>query len=180
MQTEPVLTETKKSSFSIVTVLLIVALLAAIGLGVWGFMLSNNVKATQSAYAELQSKHEALTKEKNTVSTDLETAKTSLDTAKKDLEKAKKDLADQQAALTKVQDEMTKLKANTDKAVKFLEVMSAYWVSDPDSDKVSELIEAIGDAELTKTYEAYQADGNKFSDWVKYVFVTISDLLATK
>lgn len=180
MSTEPVLTETKKSSFSIVTVFLIIVLLAVIGLGVWGFMLNGDIKESQAAYADLKSRHETLTKEKNALTANLETAKADLDTAKKDLEKAKKDLANEEAALTKVQDEQTKLKGNVDKALKYLDMMIGYWVRDESPDETSDLIEAIGDPELTKTYEAYQADSDKFVDWVAYVFVTMSDLLATK
>ena len=175
MQTEPV---TKKSSFGIVTVLLILALLAAIGLGYWGYTLGNGVKATQAAYADLKAKHDSLSKDKDAVSASLETAKADLETAKAELESAKKDLEGEQAKLATAKEGLAGLQANVDKALQFMDVMVDYWVRD--GDDVPDLIAAIGDDELTKKYAAYQADDNNFVDWAKYVFTTISDLLTAE
>jgi uncharacterized protein HemX len=152
MQTE---TTPTKSKFSAVTALLIVFLLAAIGLGVWGYMLTNDTNATRADEAALQAKYETLTNDKKTLDgnlvtakANLEQAKADLEQAKKDLEKAKKDLETEQANLAKAQESKSALQANVDKAVKYLKVAIAYWVEAADPEEMRQLIKDTEDADL--------------------------------
>ena len=184
MQTE---TTPTKSKFSVVTALLIVFLLAVIGLGVWGYMLTSDTKATRADEAALQAKYETLTSDKKpldgklaTAKTDLEQAKTDLEQAKKDLEKAKKDLETEQANLTKAQETKTGLQAKIDQAVKFLKVAIAYWVDGVDADEMRQLVKDTGDADLLEKYEAYVKDATKGTAWMNYLFVTLDDLLTVE
>ncbi len=143
-------------------------------------MATTKSEVAKADYADLNSKYETLTQEKDALTADLETAKSDLGRDQKDLDKVKKDLEAEQSSLTKVQGEQAKLQANADKAVKYLEVMVHYWIQNTGPDAVEKAVKAVDDPELVKKYDAYVADPDKFIDWVKYIFVTISDLLQTK
>ena len=181
METQTPVTEVKPTpkKSSGLSVLLIVLLLAVVGLGIWGFVMSSNLKETQSAEVELQKKFDNLTSDTNTLSADLEQAGADLEKAKAALEKAKKDLSSAQADLTKSQDAITADKADIEKALKYLDVAFGLFVNSDTLDEVRASVRLLNDSALTEKFETYynSKSNTDFSGWLGYLFQTIADLL---
>ena len=180
MQTEPSVAEVKKSPKSTgITVLLVLLLLAAIGLGVWGYLLGNNIKATVDAQAALQGKYDDLTKEKNTLATNLDQTNADLDKTRTNLEKAKKDLTTAQSDLSKSQSNVTAMRGNMDKALKYLAIVSGWFINEDRPSETGLKIKAIEDPKLTEKFEKYDKSGSEedFKAWFGYLFTAIADLL---
>lgn len=183
MQTEPTPMEVKKpSKFGVVTVFVIIFLLAAIGFGVWGYTLNNDLKTTQASEAALQKKYDTLTKEKNTVSDELDQANADLEQARKDLETAKEDLTSAEASLAKSKEEAAGLQGTIDKVLKYLDVAIGFLVDNDDMDQVDAKVAATEDPELMEKFEDLLDSGSfdDFEDFFIYLFSTINDLLAFK
>jgi septal ring factor EnvC (AmiA/AmiB activator) len=180
METETPVTEVKKKSrIDGMSILLIILLLAVVGLGIWGFVMNSNLKATQTDQVALQNKFDSLTSETNTLTTDLEKAGADLEKAKADLEKAKKDLSTAQADLTKSQDAIVASKADIEKALKYLDVAVGLFVDKAGGDAMKIRINAINDSNLTEKFDKYYKSGSEtdFSAWLGYLFQTVADLL---
>ena len=183
MQTESTPMEVKKDSkFSLVTVFVIIFLLAAIGLGAWGYTLNNNLTKTQAGTKELQKKFDTLTADKDAVSGNLDQARTDLEKAEGDLAKAKKDLTDAEASLTKSKEDAVTLQGNIDKSLQYLDIAIGIYVDQDNVEQRDAKVKAINDPELTKKYEAMKvSDGTEaFSDFLTYLFVTMTKLVTVK
>lgn len=181
METETPVTEVKttpKKSNGL-SVLLIVLLLAAIGLGAWGFMMSSSIKKTQSAQAELQKKYDSLTSETDTLTADLAQAGADLEKAKADFEKAKKDLSTAQADVAKSQEAVVADKANIEKALKYLDIAVGLFVESDNLDEQKIKVKSLNDSALMEKFDTYYKSRNEtdFSAWLGYLFQTIFDLL---
>ena len=183
MHTESTPMEVKKGSkLSLVTVFVIIFLLAAIGLGAWGYTLNSNLTKTQAATKELQKKFDTLTADKDTVSGNLDQAKADLEKAQGDLAKTKKELTDAEASLTKSKEQAVTLQGNIDKALQYLDIAIGIYVDQDDQDQRDAKVKTINDPELTKKYEAMKtSDGTEaFGDFLTYLFVAMADLVTVK
>ncbi|RJP47137.1 MAG: hypothetical protein C4583_17130 [Anaerolineaceae bacterium] len=181
METETPVTEVKPTpkKSSGLSVLLIVLLFAVVGLGIWGFVMSSNLKTTQAAEVDLQKKFDSLTSETNTLSADLEQAGADLEKAKAALEKAKKDLSTAQADLAKSQETVVADKADIEKAIKYLDVAVGLFVESDNIDETRARIRSLNDSALTEKFETYYSSRSNpdFSGWLGHLFQTIADLL---
>ncbi len=180
METETPVTEVKKKSrIDGMSIFLIVLLLAVLGLGILGFVMSSNLKETQSAEAELQKKFNSLTSETNTLTADLEQAGTDLEKAKADFEKAKKDLSTAQADLTKSQEAVVASKADIEKALKYLNVAVGMFVESDNLDELRDKVGSLNDSALKEKFDTYYKSRNEtdFGIWLGQLFQTIADLL---
>ena len=181
METETPVTEVKPTpkKSSGLSVFLIVLLLVVVGLGIWGVVMSTNLKETQSAEVDLQKKFDSLTSETDTLSADLEQASADLEKAKADLEKAQKDLSTVQADLAKSQESVSAYKANIDKALKYLDVAVGMFVDSNSIDELRSKVRSLDDSALTDRFETYYKSRNEtdFGGWLGYLFQTIADLL---
>lgn len=181
METETPVTEVKPTpkKSSGLSVLLIVLLLAVVGLGIWGFVMSSNLKGTQSAQVDLQKKYDSLTSETDTLSADLEQAGADLEKAKANLEKAKKDLTTAQTDLAESQEAIVADKADIEKALNYLDVAVGMFVESDNLDEVRSKVKALNDSVLTEKFEMYyqSRDEADFGGWLGELFQTIYDLL---
>ena len=181
METETPVTEVKPTpkKSSGLSVFLIVLLLAVIGLGIWGFVMSANLKETQSAEVDLQKKFDNLTSETDTLSADLKQAGADLEKAKADLEKAKKDLTAAQTDLAESQEAIVADKADVEKALKYLDVAVGMFVESDNLDEIRSKVKALNDSVLTEKFETYYQSRNEadFGGWLGELFQTIYDLL---
>ncbi len=180
METEVSVPEVKKASkFNVLLVFIVILFLAAIGLGVWGYLLTNDIKTAQADRSALQTRYDGLTKEKNTLSSNLDKAKTDLEKTKKDLDTAKEDLSSAQSDLSKSKSQVTELQGKIDKVVAYLDVAVEFFVNSGSLTNVGNKVEAVHDTTLTEKFNAYSESKNSvdFNAWLTYLFVTISDLL---
>lgn len=180
MQTEPTTSEIKKTSkFDPMTLALILLVLLAIGLGVWGYLLNTNIQTTQAERTALKDKFNAITKEKDSVSDELDTAKLERDGAQADLDKAKADLAVAQEELTKSKDEATKLQEAIDKSLKYLDIALGVYVHGDSLVETEKKVKALNDPKLTEKFNAYKEKDTElnFSSWMNHLFTTMADLI---
>lgn len=181
METEtPAVTPEKKTSKSpALTVLIVLFLLAAIGLGVWGKMTSDKVAATLEAKTALDAKFDSLAAENGTTLTDFEAAKTELETAKADLEKAQKDLTGTQESITRVQENIAKLQSDIDKALKYTAVISGFLVEKESLAENLNRIKATGDTALQEKYDAVERTGSEkdATTFLEHIVKAIAALL---
>jgi uncharacterized protein HemX len=169
----------KKSKVNGLTIALIIFLLAALGLGIWGYMLNSNLQTTRASQSALQKKYDTLTTDTNTLTTNLEQARSDLEKAGADLEQAKKDLTTTQSDLTKTADAITAGKADIAKAVQYLDVAVGLFVDQADLTAMTAKVSAVNDPKLTEKFEKYTNNGSvdDLSAWLGYLFGTVVDLL---
>jgi chromosome segregation ATPase len=172
----------KTSKFNVVTLFLVILVLAAIGLGVWGYTLNTNIQTTYAERDALQKKYDGLMKDKNGLAAELETAKTELATAQSDLKKAQTYLTDAQGQLTKSQDEATKLQASIDNSLKYLNIALGVYVHGDDLSETESKVKVLNDPKLTEKFKAYKEKDNEknFTGWMSYLFATMADLIKVK
>ena len=147
-----------QKSYGMLVAVVILAL-AVIGLGVWGFMQTSALKDTQAQLADLQAKHTALTTERDNLSSslkkttsELDATKSELETTKTTLEATTAELETTKADLAKSKDETSALQAKIDTAMKYVEVLTGFWIDSFDT--MESKIDATGDSSLQAPFNA--------------------------
>lgn len=178
MQNESSAPQVKTSKFN-ARVFLAALLVLALGLAIWGAVLTNKIKTTVADQAALQKRYNTLSSEKAAVSDELDTANADLEKAKADLEKAKKDLATTQSNITKTKDTVLEYGANIEEALKYIDVAMSHWILFDSLDELKDNIRTVDDPELTEKFEAYFKSGSDddYDAWMTYLFVKIMELL---
>lgn len=117
---------------------LVIATIAAVGLGVWGYQLNTRLTVTQKQLASLQGDYAKLKADNAQLSTNLGQTESSLEQTKSDLAKAQIDLktANSDKAIQR---------AKMEKAKKLMSVADAIWVNGESDNAIRATAEATGD-----------------------------------
>ena len=180
METDAPVVEEKKALKGIgLNVLIILLVLAALGLGIWGAMLGIKLNATLESQTALQKQYEELLPQNKTMTSNLDTAKAELEKAKVDLENAKKGLASTEASLAKVKENNAKLQADVEKALMYVNVLSGIFVEKESLVENINRIDATGDSALKEKYEKVSETGRETdaAEWLEYLLKTLNELL---
>jgi cell division protein FtsB len=126
---------------------LVVAIIAAVGLGVWGYQLNTRLAATQTQLASLQGDYAKLKADNAQLSTNLSQTNSTLEQTKSDLTKAQSDLK------TANSDKAAQL--STINAVKnLMPVVDAIWVTGENDNAITAKVKATGDTKLIDLWDA--------------------------
>ncbi len=125
-----------------------ILVVAAAGLGYWGYTLNNNLAATQQQLATLQGQYSTLKSDDAKLAADLEKTKT-------DLKKTQGDLATAQADLDQAKNQTSSLQAKIDKASKYLTVLVGFWGDTVSNSETK--IKATNDSLVLSKYQTFAA-----------------------
>jgi septal ring factor EnvC (AmiA/AmiB activator) len=151
-------------------VILVVAVIAAAGLGVWGYQLNTKISSTQKQIVSLQGDYDKLKADNAQLTTNLSTTNATLDKNKSDLAKIQADL---KSVNSDIADERTRI----NKAKKLTDVAISIFVKRENVDLLTNQIGATGDAKLIASWflvisTPTQKHVKDFSD---YLFESLSD-----
>lgn len=131
-----------KKIFTIVGgLLLVIAILAAVGLGIWAYTLNTKLNAAQKQLASLQGDYNKLKSDNTQLTSNLNQTNSTLDQSKSDLAKTQSDLATANS-------DKTALQAKIDMAKKYMTVVDAVFVTQENDAGVTAKILATGDTTL--------------------------------
>ncbi len=136
-----------KAIFIFGGLLLLIAVVAAAGLGIWSYQLRSNLAAAESQLASLQGDYGKLKADYAKLTADLGQANSTIDQAKSDLGKANADLK-------AVQSEIAAERARLDAARKLMAVLEAVSSNNPDPAEVNAQVFNTGDARLSSLWNA--------------------------
>jgi hypothetical protein len=153
-------------------VFLVIAIAAAIGLGIWGYQLNTNLTATQKQLASLQSDYNKLKADDTKVTANLSQTSSTLDQTKSDLAKAQSDLA-------KANSDKNGQRAKMDAARSFVNVLEALVVNSENQTGVEAKIIETGDSQLINLWSTVKkstttANVSAFNDYL--IETILSDL----
>ncbi len=136
-----------KAIFIFGGLLLLIAVVAAAGLGIWSYQLRSNLADAESQLASLQGDYGKLKADYAKLTADLGQANSTIDQAKSDLGKANADLK-------AVQSETAAERAKLDAARKLMAVLEAVSSTNPDPAEVNAQVFNTGDARLSSLWNA--------------------------
>jgi hypothetical protein len=126
---------------------LVIAIIAAVGLGVWGVQLNNRLAATQKQLVSFQGDYAKLKADNAQLSMNLSQTNSTLEQTKSELAKAQSDLK------TANSDKAAQL--STINAVKnLMPVVDAIWVTGENDNAITAKVKATGDTKLIDLWDA--------------------------
>ncbi len=140
-----------KLVYAIGGLFLAIAVIAAVGFGLWSFQLNTRLTATQNQLVSLQGDYAKMKADLAKLTTDLSQTNSSLDQTKADLDTAKSDLAKAQADLGTANSEVAARRAQMDTAKKLSAVLEAI-VNGEDAVEIGARVVATGDAQLISSW----------------------------
>src|SRR5258708_4341165 len=161
-----------KLIYSIGGLFLVIAIAAAIGLGIWAYQLNGNLTGVQKQLASEQSGYKKLKTDDAQVTANLSQTSATLD-------KTKSDLATAQSDLTKANSDKAGLRAKMDSAYKLMAVYEAALVNGENNIGVSAKVIATGDSQLNNLWKTLEQTPNTVNGaaFDKYLIETVlSDL----
>jgi hypothetical protein len=172
-------TETKVSRGVGLTVLIILLALAALGLGIWGYMISTKLNTTLESQTVLQTQYDDLKKQNETTISDYDTAQTDLEKNKTTLENYKKYLSSTETSLAKAKDAAVKIQGDVDQALKYIDVLSSLIVQKESRVEIQKRIEITNDPTLKEKYDKLSQTGSQAdaTAFLEYILKTINNLL---
>lgn len=181
--------EKKRSTLKIAGIVLAVLaifilFLSFASVGYWGYTLNNELTTSQQQLTALQAEHEKLQTDYAVVTSENEKLNAELSQFKTDLDKASSDLEDAQARLDTSEAQNKGLHAQIDTASALAEILYVVATSEDDADilKIDRLVNAAGNRELTKHWEAFAESPSEdaFNTFFTYLlFVTHESLSQT-
>lgn len=137
--------------------LLFVLLLGLGWMGYWAYTLNAELTSSRQQLAALRSSHDQLQAEYTTLDSENEKLNVELSQSKTDLDKANVDLKSAQARLDASEAQNRGLNARIDTASDLAEILYAVATSEDDADilKIDRLVNAAGNDELTRHWEAF-------------------------
>jgi peptidoglycan hydrolase CwlO-like protein len=149
---------------------LVIAIVAAVGLGVWANQLNAKVTATQKQLASVQADLDKLKSDNTKLTADLGQTNSTLGQSKSDLAKAQTDLK-------KAETDKAGQRSKMDDVKTMMTVVNAIFVNGENDASVTRKIAATGDIKLmdlwdTLTKSPTTNNGKAFSD---YLFGAIDD-----
>ena len=126
---------------------LVVAVVTAVGLGVWAYQLNTRLTATQKQLATLQGDFDKLKADNASLTSNLKQANTDLDKSKSDLAKSQDDLE-----LANTEKSAQQIKIDT--AKNLMPVIDALFVSGENDMAIEAKINKTGDASLINLWNA--------------------------
>lgn len=161
----------------------LILLVAAIGLGAWGYTLKTKLTATQQQLTRLQSDHSKLQTDFSTLTGEKEKLAADLTQIKADLDKTTTDLATSQADLKKAKDENKSLKAQISQSGKYADVLYSWFTSSNPSDvfRINSQIQATKNSKLAKLWNdlvtSPSLSEDKFGEFMVYLVTALRDEL---
>ena len=162
--------------FSTVTVLfLIIALGAAVGLGVWAGQLNTNLSAAQKQLTQTQADLKKAQADNAQLTANLTQAQATLD-------QTKSALATAQSNLTTANSDKATMQSKMDKAKTLTDIADAMYSSPLNASQamiIDDKIKAAGDSQLISLWNAVVASGSdkNLYDFNKYLFATVAEAL---
>lgn len=163
----------RKILFALGGLLFIVALVAAVGLGMWAYRLNTELAQSRTDYQALQTKYDELDSEYSVAKAEFE-AKS--DQAKADLDDAEAQVAKLQIEVGKLESENKSLRTRLAKIQNSVAMLSDFWFM---SDSVFERkVNASDDQELKRLYAKLQ-ESQQWDDAIEimsYMIQSIADV----
>jgi len=166
--------------FTIIGALLVTALfVAAVGLGVWGYNLNNQLTQSQADNKALQAKYDDLSAEYTQAQLNFkaqsEKAAAELAQTQGELTTAQAQIAKLEGDLKKSQDGNAELQANLEAIKSKVDILNTFWFKSTSA--FEKKVENSGDSKLVSLYANYKksANTNNFLDLFNYMIESIAD-----
>ena len=175
----PAASHPSSKSTRLVTGLLVVLVLTALGLGYWTYKQSATLKSAQGSLAGLQKKYEGLISEKNKLASQLSTTSIDLANTNSELEKTKEALTIARAELSEANKERSALAEKMEKASGYLDVMRGAFEDDDTYFGTFFKVLSTGDSKFLGFWNQFEETGDDqdFLIWITYLFTTAVDIL---
>jgi septal ring factor EnvC (AmiA/AmiB activator) len=155
---------TNKIIYTVGGLFLAIAILTALGLGIWTYELNMKLNATQKQLASLQSDYNKLKSDDAQVTSNLSQTSLTLNQTKSDLAKAQSELA-------MANSDKTGMRAKMDEAYKLMAVYEAALVNGENDTGISAKVSATGDSRLISLWKTLEqtpnsANGSTFDKYL--------------
>ncbi len=166
----------------LVSLLILMLLATAAGLGYWGYTLNNNLTKTKQDIVTLQGKHDKLVTDNASLTTDLTKTNADLDKSNTDLDKTGKDLTTTQGDLAKVQQSSKEVQDRITQTSKLMDVAVSIFVSNDTWAEIGQRVKGTNDTQLNSLWDKFFANKNNetWATFLNYLFTTISDNINKK
>jgi septal ring factor EnvC (AmiA/AmiB activator) len=163
----------------VIPILLVLLLLAAGGVGYWGYQLNTNLTAAKQSLDALQGKYKDLTSQKSQLSTELDQVNSELADTKAAIEKTKGDSTAATAELSKANNEATALISKMGKAAKYIEVLKGGFAEGDNVIETFVKVSATKDSKLESLWTDYLTglSNTSFVKFMAYLISTTVDIL---
>lgn len=173
----PVEAPRRSSASGILTILLVLAVLLAAGLGFWGYRLSTDLAATKQQLSTLQGEHDQLKKDYAKLQGDNETLNADLSKTRTDFETTKGELTTAQTDLGQSQSENQGLKTKLASAGEKAEILYAFSTVAGAADilEIDAMIQATNDQQLKDKWNQFanSPDNNTSGEILLYLITEV-------